>query len=147
METFIAGIQNLELRMPSEHYDSIQRLSMTGRQTGNRNKDNIPFLRNVDFWWLALCIGIQEGNRTTPDKWHTFVRAGLVLPADQWRLFQLQIMAIGETNSTDVLAKPSNVIDMANEYAATGFPVILDKVLGSQVPLWTITEIIKTRLT
>ena len=35
---------------------------------------------------------------------------------------------------------------MANEYAATGLPMLLNEVLGSEVPIWAMTKFVETRL-
>ena len=141
MEALISGLQNQNLRVPSEHYENVRRFTMTGSESG-KNRDDIPFDRYVDIWWNAMCVGVQEGRRTQvePQNWHSFVRAGEVLPSNPWRLFQLQLMAIGETGSTDILTKPGELIGIANEYAATGLPLILNKVLGSEVPIWAMTK-------
>ena len=148
MEALISGLQNQNLRIPSDHYDNVRRFTMTGQSEGKKNRDNIPFDRYVDIWWLAMCIGIQEGRRTTLEtsKWHQFVRAGEVLPSNPWRIFQLQLLAVGVTGSTDILSKPGELISMANEYAATGLPILLNETLGSQVPIWSMTDFVSNRL-
>ena len=148
MEALISGLQNQGLRIPVEHLENVRRFAMTGQAEGEKNRDNIPFERYVDLWWLALCVGIQEGRRThvEPKRWHQFVRAGEVLPSTPWRLLQLQLIAVGETGSTDILSKPGELITMANEYAATGIPFVLDAVLGSQVPIWAITSFFENRI-
>ena len=142
MDALISGLQNQNLRFPEEYYENVRRFTMTGQSKENRNRDNIPFERYVDFWWLALCIGVREGRRTKVDakKWHTFVRAGEVLPSNPWRIFQLQMFALGEAGNTDILSNPGELIGMANEYAATGLPILLDEIVGSEVPIWVTTK-------
>ena len=142
MEALISGLQNQGLRIPVEHLENVRRFTMTGQPESGKNRDDIPFERYVDLWWLALCVGIQEDRRTyvQPNRWHQFVRAGEVLPSTPWRLFQLQLMAIGKTGSTEILSKPGELIGMANEYAATGLPLLLNEALGSQVPIWAMTS-------
>ena len=149
MEALISGLQNQHLRIPLDHYENIRRFTMTGQTESGRNRDNIPFDRYVDIWWLAMCIGVQEGRRTSlePNKWHQFVRAGEVLPSNPWRIFQLQLLAVGVIGNADILSKPSELISMANEFAATGLPILLNQVLlGSQVPIWAITDFMSNRL-
>ncbi len=148
MNDLIAGLQNQGLRIPLVHYENVQRLAMTGQSERHKNRDNIPFKRYVDIWWVALCIGIQEGRRTkvATDKWHQFIRAGEVLPSNPERVFQLQLMAVGETGNTDILRKPSEIISMANEYAATGLPFLINEALGSQVPIWAVTSFVEKRI-
>ncbi|QDV48456.1 hypothetical protein Enr17x_04680 [Gimesia fumaroli] len=148
LEALISGLQNQHLRIPVDNYENVRRFTMTGQTESGRNRDNIPFERYVDIWWLALCIGIQEGRRTElkTDKWHQFVRAGEVLPSNPWRIFQLQLLAVGLTGGADILSKPGELIAMANEYAATGLPILLNEALGSQVPIWAMTDFVSNRL-
>ena len=148
IDALIAGIQNQDLRFPEEQYENVRRFTMTKQSEGDRNRDNIPFQRYVDIWWVALCIGIQEGRRTKmePKKWHTFIRAGEVLPSNPWRLCQLQLLAVGESGSTDILTKPGELIAMANEYAATGLPILLEEVVGSQAPIWAMTRFLEQKV-
>ena len=148
MNKFLAGLQNQGLRIPLSHYEDVKRLTMTGQSERGKNRDDIPFERYVDIWWLALCIGIQEGRRTAvgADGWHQFVRAGEVLPSNPERLFQLQLMGVGETGNTDILTKPSEIITMANEYAATGLPLLINEALGTHVPIWAVTSFVEKRI-
>ena len=148
MEALISGLQNQGLRIPIEHLENVRRFTMTGQTERGKNRDDIPFERYVDIWWLALCLGIKEDRRTRiePNRWHQFVRAGEVLPSTPWRLFQLQLMAVGKTGSTEILSKPGELIGMANEYAATGLPLLLNEVLGSQVPIWAMTSFFEKRV-
>ena len=148
MNEFLAGLQNQGLRIPLAHYEDVKRLTMTRQSERGKNRDDIPFERYVDMWWLAMCIGIQERRRTTvrAGGWHQFVRAGEVLPSNPERLFQLQLMAVGETGNTDILTKPSEIITMANEYAATGLPLLINEALGSQVPIWAVTSFVENRI-
>ena len=147
MEALISGLQNQYLRVPTEHLENVRRFTMTKSESG-KNRDDIPFDRYVDIWWNAMCVGVQEGIRTQVDSqnWHNFVRAGEVLPSNPWRLFQLQLMAIGVTGTTDILMKPGELIGIANEYAATGLPLVLNEVLGSEVPIWAMTKFAESRL-
>ena len=148
MEALFAGLQNQHLRIPVAHLELVRQFTMTGQPEREGNRDNIPFNRYIDIWWLALCIGVQEGRRTEleTNDWHQFIRAGEVLPSNPWRVFQLQLLAVGATNSTEILSNPAELIRLANEYAATGLPIVLDELLGSAVPIWAVTEYFSKRL-
>ena len=148
-ESFISGLQNQYLRLPMKDFENVRRFTMTGQSENNKqNRDNIPFDRYVDIWWLAMCIGILEGKRKKLDKnqWHQFIRAGEVLPSNPWRVFQLKLLAVGITEDTDILFKPGQLISMANEYAATGFPVIIEEMIGQSIPIWAISDFLLTRI-
>ena len=64
MEALISGLQNQGLRIPIEHLENVRRFTMTGQTERGKNRDDIPFERYVDIWWLALCLGIKEDRRT-----------------------------------------------------------------------------------
>jgi len=148
-ESLISGLQNQDLRIQSKHLDDVRRFTMTRQSEAKRNKDKIPFERFVDIWWLSMCIGVQEGRREklSPSEWHTFARAGEVLPSNAWRIFHLQLLAVGVTGSTDILSKPREIISMANEFAATGLPILLNEITtGSEVPIWAATNFVSDRL-
>ncbi len=149
-DLFVSNLQNQHLKFPSKYLANVQRFTMTGQseKANNINRDDVPFDRYVDIWWLAFCIGVQEGRRTQLEasKWYQFIRAGEVLPSNPWRLFQLQLIAVGITDSTEILSKPRELVSMANEYAATGLPILLDEMLGKSVPIWAMTEFLHTRI-
>ena len=112
---------------------------------GPKDPDQRPFNRYVDLWWTALCIGAQEGKRTTPTEWHIFVRAGEVLPSNPWRIFQLQLLGLGFTGSTEILRRPGQLITLANELAATGLPLLIEEMVGKGIPIWAVTDFLKNR--
>ena len=146
MDSIHIELQNLDLQIPAECLGDVQRFTITGRGGKGTNRDDVPFVRYVDIWWMGLCIGIQEERRTTPTEWHTFVRAGEIMASDPWRMMQLQLMVAGATQSTDILFHASKMISVANEYAATGLPQVINEMRGSRIPIWAITSFVESRL-
>ena len=146
-DEFVAGIQNQDLKIPASEYAAVKRFTMTRtRDDGPKDPDQCPFNRYVDLWWAALCIGAQENKRTKAKEWHTFVRAGEVLPSNPWRIFQLQLLGLGFTGSTEILRRPSELISLANELAATGLPILIEIMQGKGIPIWDVTEFLKSRI-
>jgi len=146
IDAFVAGIQNQDLRIPLSEYDAVRRFTMTRiGDEGAKDPDQSPFDRYVDLWWAALCIGAQENKRTTPAKWHTFVRAGEVLPSNPWRIFQLELLGLGFTGSPEILRQPAALITLANELAATGLPLLIEVMVGKSIPIWAVTDFLKDR--
>ena len=127
-------------------WEAVRRLTTTFRQEGGSKSDpdKSPFGRYVDLWWAGLCLGVHEGRRTRPDGWHKFNDGG-VLSSDPWRISQLQLMAVGHTGGTEVLKDPGEVIAIANEFAATGLPILADAVTGKSLPIMAATELIRER--
>ena len=148
MDTFLAGIQNQDLRIPSSEYEAIRRFTMTkAGESGKKDPDHSPFNRYVDLWWAALCVGAQESKQTKAAAWHTFARAGEVLPSNPWRIFQLQLLGVGFTGSTEILRRPGNLISLANELAATGLPILIEEMVGKGIPIWAATDFLRKRTT
>jgi len=148
IDEFVAGIQNQDLRIPLSEYEEVKRFTMTRTgEEGAKNPDQCPFRRYIDIWWAALCIGAQENKRTAlpPPEWHTFIRAGEVLPSNPWRIFQLQLLGLGFTGSTEILRRPNELITLANELAATGLPLLIEDMVGKRIPIWSVTDFLKTR--
>lgn len=148
IDEFVAGIQNQDLRIPSAEYEAIRRFTMTkGGEGGTKDPDQSPFNRYVDLWWTALCVGAQENKRTKAPEWHTFVRAGEVLPSNPWRIFQLQLLGVGFTGTIEILRQPGELISLANELAATGLPILIEEMVGKGIPIWAVSDFLRTRTT
>jgi len=94
-----------------------------------------------------MCIGVREGKRTklAADAWHTFV-TGVILSSDPWRIFHLELLAIAETKDAEILKNPTEIITMANEYAATGFPRLIEVMLGKSEPIWSASQFLKDQI-
>jgi len=112
------------------------------RLTHARRKDTIdhsPFDRYVDFWWAAIGVGVSEGRVTKNDDAEKFV-TGVVLSQDPWRLTHLELLAIAHTGSSEVIGRPGEVIEIANGYAATGIPILVDILLKKSEPIWDVSN-------
>jgi|SRR5271157_1736054 len=135
---------NLDLKIAREHYEDVQKYTSTFKAEGGAPKDvdRSPFNRYVDFWWAAIGVGVCEGHTTPIDKPHTFV-TGAVLNQDPWRITHLELLAIAHTRSTDVLNRPGEVIEIANGYAATGTPLLVEKLLPKLEPIWDLSKYLK----
>ena len=131
---------NLELRVPAADHDSFRKLTTTFRpEDGSKpDIDRSPFDRYVDLWWTALCVGIRESRMTTGIESTTFV-TGVVFNQDPWRITQLELLALAETEDPSVLEDPGKVIAIANAYAFTGAPILIDTMTGA-TPIWAVTD-------
>jgi hypothetical protein len=125
---------NAPLRIPAQDRALFEKLTTT--QQGQGDPDKTPFRRYVDLWWAGVCLGVQEGRRTTPDEWHRF-NDGTPLSADPWRILHLQLLAVAlsEDGDMSMLDDPGAIIQMANEYAATGLPPLLAEMNRSAEPI------------
>lgn len=147
MITIANPYANLDLRIPKREWEGVRRFTMTFRpDDGTRAEiDRSPFNRYVDLWWAALCLGVREGRATRSAEWHPFV-TGVVLNQDPWRIRQLELFALSEVGDPAVLQEPGRVISIANEYAATGIPILLDAMTGQVDPIWAVTGLFRRQV-
>ena len=139
---------NLPLRFPEREMEFVQRYTQTRRAEGDAASggDNRPFERYIDLWWAALCIGVNHGRRATESEcgtWHKFIDTNQILPSDPWRAEHLLLIALAETGSTEILAHPSSIIQMANEYAAGGLPILAEAMAREGRPIWGATRLLE----
>lgn len=137
---------NIQLRIPEHEWEAVRRFTMTFRDeegAAPKDIDQSPFNRYVDLWWAALTIGVREGIRSKPSEWHDFTPA-VVFNQDPWRIRQLELLALAEAGNTDVLDDPGQVISTANEYAATGIAILIDRMTGQTEPIWAVTSLFRS---
>jgi len=135
---------NLELKIPARFSEDFKRYTSRFKTEEGTIKDidRSPFDRYVDFWWVAIGVGVAEGRISKPDNSEKFV-TGVVLSQDPWRITHLELLAIAHTGSTDVLSKPGEVIEIANGYAATGVPILVEILLKKSEPIWDVSNHLK----
>jgi hypothetical protein len=131
---------NLELKIPSQYTEDFKKYTSRFKSEDGSTKDidRSPFDRYVDFWWIAIGVGVREGRMSNTDDSEKFV-TGVVLSQDPWRITHLELLAIAQTGSTDVIGRPGEVIDIANGYAATGVPILVDILLKKPEPIWDVS--------
>ena len=89
----------------------------------------VAFTRQVDLWWYALGIGVAMRERSilpARDELTRFNDAG-VLTSDPWRITHLELLMLSEQGA-EADTSPAAILQMANEYAVTGF-----RALGQQL--------------
>ena len=98
-----------------------------------------PFSRQVDLWWVALCLGIRAEYRTRlgPREGLVKFNDGGILASDPWRITHLELLALAELGEGG-LGDPAATIQMASEYAATGLKAIGEMCVGAPEPTLTV---------
>jgi hypothetical protein len=120
-----------DLFVSDEWHEAYQRYARA--RSESRDIDASPFPRMIDMWWVALCLGVREGRRSSlGDKPRKFAD-GAILGSDPWRVTHLGLIAVAE-NGSDVLQRPAEVIRIACEYAATGSPTLVETMAGHARP-------------
>jgi hypothetical protein len=135
---------NLELKIPARFSDDVEKYTVRFRPEDGSPKDidRSPFDLYVDFWWAALGVGVAEGRVSTTEDLKKFV-TGVVLNQTPWRITHLELLAIAHTGSADVVGKPGEVIEIANGYAATGAPILVEILLKNSKPIWDVSNHLK----
>lgn len=135
---------NLELKIPKRYLEEFQKYTSRFKSEEGEAKDidRSPFSRYVDFWWAAIGVGVCEGRTSPIDEAHKFV-TGVVLSEDPWRITHLELLAMAHTGSPEVLIRPGEVVEIANGYAATGIPLLVEKLLPKLEPIWDVSNYLK----
>ena len=99
----------------------------------DRTNVRAAFPRQVDLWWYALCLGVNEGLRTempSPQRpaLTNFGEAD-ILESDPWRITHLELLVLGKQGVV-AASNPATVIATANEYALTGFRLLERELRG-----------------
>jgi len=116
---------NLDLFIGQQFHDRL------GEYVSRSEKDGKPFARQVDGWWVAMGVGVRQGQRlalSPADKAVKFNTAA-ILTSDPWRITHLELLALSE-EGPDVLDNPGRVVQIAGEYANAGFRWLLDQMTG-----------------
>ncbi len=93
-------------------------------------KENKVFSRQIDLWWYAFNVGAELGIRTPlPDQSHRIrFNDGGILQRDPWRITHLELFVLAEEGE-NVAVDPQKVVEIANEYANTGFMTLYKELL------------------
>jgi hypothetical protein len=143
----INPFQTSELRVPTSQWEAVRKLTATFRNEGGDESepDRTPFRRYVDLWWAGMCIGARLGQATKVAEWHKFIE-GTVLLSDSWRILHLQAIAIAHFGDAGVVRDPARVMNLANEFAATGLPLIIEAARNpSSDPIWLAGDFLLAR--
>lgn len=135
---------NLELKIPSKYSEDFKKYTSRFKAEDGAPKDidRSPFDRYVDLWWAAVGVGVSEGRLSSTDESEKFV-TGVVLSQDPWRITHMELLAVAHVGNADVIGKPGEVIEIANGYAATGVPILVEILLKKSEPIWDVSNYLK----
>lgn len=119
---------NAELRIPADYEDQIERYTRSRPSGGDRpDPEDAPFPRQVDMWFLAVCLGaINEARVALPANLSHKFNTASVFETDPPRIELLELLAIAASGDPYIISDPKKVIDLANEFAAGGLPLVLE---------------------
>ena len=135
---------NLDLTVPDDLHADVRRFTWRHREDGQQSDiDKAPFERMVDVWWSGFCIGVAEGVKETESKKTKFI-TGVVLNDDPDRIRTLQLVALADTGEPTILKEPGSVVRIANDFAAAGVRILVDRLNKSTAgPLWDAVDMMK----
>ena len=97
----------------------------------HRSDMRAAFPRQIDLWWYALGMGVNEGRRTPLPGRDRLVRfnSGGILESNPWRINHLEILALVEEGRM-AATNAAKVVRIGNEYALTGCAIIAERLRG-----------------
>lgn len=111
------------ITMPSNYQESIKNYVSTGTQ--NQSRENAPFNRQIDFWYMALCLAFNKGLIPIKEKNTYSPITGEILSRNSHRVAQIQMIALSVSNKAEILQKPKEMLDICIELANVGIPLLL----------------------
>ncbi|MFJ9410514.1 hypothetical protein [Streptomyces sp. NPDC101393] len=107
----VAPYASIDLYMPEDAHRVIRNCTGQGK----------IFSRQIDGWWLGLCIGVRKGERLPfqSDAQRVKFMDGSIFNSDPWRVTHLELLALTKEGD-DVLTEPRRVVGLAMEYANFG---------------------------
>jgi hypothetical protein len=135
--------QGQDIRVPNLFRDDFGRYCQTHSEDGSKSTVlHSPFPRMVDMWFLAACLGAQEGKLADYDLKDTYkIIDASILSSDPWRIDALVLMAISHTKRADVVKDPREILHLASRFAVTGMPKLLQMLKeGDSDPVWNLSD-------
>lgn len=115
----------LDIMVPEDyriHFDTyVQR-----REGKNARPVHQPFARNIDMWFIAICLAVKKNLKPNGPTGKAYKAAeGVVLSSDPWRPTALMLLAIADTDDASVVNRPGEMLRIASSYAISGLPELL----------------------
>lgn len=129
-----------QLAIPSKYEDQVKKYSRTSGQK-NDSIEFSPCDRQVDVWYLAFLLAVNEGLEPIREKETYNATAASIFDRDPERVSFIQLSVLGLTGDVDSLKDPKSTFDYALGLANAGFPKLF-QILGDEDdrPLWAILD-------
>lgn len=141
---------NQAIHVPNAYHQDLRNYSSTfsAEEDRSASHEEIPFDRYIDFWLLAAALGASENHYMPiePRDKKRFID-GSVLQRDLPAIEFLLLLAISHEKDPFVVDEPRKVLNIAEGYAATGIPLIIDMMAtGHLTPQQNLTRCLIKRL-
>lgn len=111
------------IEIPRIYQEKLKTFVSTGTQSESR--ENSPFDRQVDFWFMSLCLAFNKGLTPVKEKDTYNAITAEILSRDPHRVTQMQMIALSLTHDVQVLAQPKKMLDLCCELANAGIPTLI----------------------
>ncbi|MFV7770149.1 hypothetical protein [Shewanella marisflavi] len=134
MENIFAQYQ---IEMPKVYQEKIKTFVSTG--SNSQSRENAPFDRQIDFWFMALCLAFEKGLTPTKEKDTYNAITAEILSRNSYRISQIQMIALATTKDPNILLEPKKMLDVCIALANSGIPTLLSILSDTEAtPLWNI---------
>lgn len=133
--------QGKDLKFPSKYKDKVEGYCQTRPSGGKKPSiEESPFRRQVDLWYLAICLGVRNDKRNSDIQTYRFI-TGEVLANDPDKIENLEIIAIAKSEDPYIIGNPNELVEMMNDYAAGGVEILFNLLnSGNSRPLWNLCD-------
>jgi len=135
--------QGLDVRVPNRFREEFGRYCQTHSDDGGKSSAlHSPFPRMIDMWFLAVCLGAQEGKPAEYDAKDTYkIIDASIFSSDPWRIDALVLLAIGYENNVEIVNQPREVLTLASGFAVAGMDKLLKMIKeGDSDPIWNLSD-------
>lgn len=135
--------QALDIRVPNRFRQDFGRYCQTHSEDGGKSSAlHSPFPRMVDMWFLAVCLGAQEGKPADYDPKDTYkIIDGTIFSSDPWRIDALVLLAMGHTKNSEIANDPKEILALASGFAVAGMDKLLEMIKdGDSEPIWNLSD-------
>lgn len=124
-----------QIEMPKVYQDKIKAFVSTG--SNSQSRENTPFDRQIDFWYMALCLAFRDDLTPTKEKDTYNAITAEILSRNSYRVNQMQMIALATSKDANILLEPKKMLDVCVGLANAGIPVLLNILSDTEAtPLW-----------
>lgn len=126
-----------QIEMPKSYQESIKNFVATGSQSQSR--ENAPFDRQIDFWFMALCLAFRKGLTPLKEKETYNAITAEILSRNSYRVIFLQMIALSVSKDPNILLEPKKMLDICCGLANAGIPLLISILSDTEAaPLWNL---------
>jgi hypothetical protein len=133
--------QGKDLKFPKKYKDKVEGYCQTRPSGGKKPSiEESPFRRQVDLWYLAICIGVCNDKKKSDVQSYRFI-TGEVLANNPEKIENLELIAIANSHDPYIIGRPNDLVELMNDYAAAGIEILFNVLnSGSSRPLWNLCD-------